>query len=345
MTEFWVAALVIVLCLVFTYTNGLQDGSSVTAGVIACRVLTPIQAVILVAGAELLGALFGGSAVANAVRSVTSWPERSDILPVLAAGLFSAISWNYLTKILRFPSSSTHALFGGILGALLAASGTKYIVWGDFNLWHPTGVCKILISLFISPMLGFFAGYVMINLVTMLLSRANQEVNRWLKFCQCITVALLAFGHGSNDPQKTMGVILLVLHATGVYSGQEIPFWVRAACGVSIALGVMSLAPGIVKRVGSGIYKLRVVHGFVMEAAAGAIVVLSSLTGCPVATSQVISSTIMGVGSGERYKDVRWLVARDILISWLLTIPCAGLFAYVLYISVFHWLGDPVPHH
>ncbi len=337
-TDFLLVGIVVVLSLWFTYTNGLQDGSSVTAGLIVCRVLTPVRAVLLVACCELAGAIFGGSAVASTVRSITSFPEKENFLSVLSAGLAAAIGWNYLTKLLRMPSSSTHALMGGFLGALLASRGTKYLVWGNFNLFHPTGFAKILVSLFASPVAGFVVGYLMLNLILLLLMKATTEVNKWLKLSQTVTVGLLAFGHGANDPQKTMGIILIALHSAGFYQGDEIPFWVRLATGLSISLGVLSLAPGIVKRVGAGIYKLRVLHGFVTEAAAGLIVVSSSITGCPVSTSQVISSTVMGVGTGERFKDVRWLVARDILISWFLTIPCAGLFAYVIYMFPFRYL-------
>lgn len=338
-------SLVVILSLFFTYTNGLQDGSSVTAGLIVCRVLSPVNAVILVACCELAGAILGGSAVASTVRSLTSWPEQENFLPVLCAGLTAAIAWNYLTKMLRMPSSSTHALMGGFLGALLAGGGTKYIVWGRFDLFHPTGFAKILVSLFASPVIGFVMGYVMLNITLLMLMRASNEVNKFLKLSQTVTVGLLAFGHGANDPQKTMGIILIALHSAGYYKGDDIPFWVRLATGVSIAFGVMSLAPGIVKRVGTGIYKLKVLHGFVTEAAAGFIVVLSSITGCPVSTSQVISSTVMGVGSGERFKDVRWLVARDILVSWFLTIPAASMFAYIIYLFPFQYLNLLIRNH
>lgn len=337
--EFILVAIVVVLSLVFTYTNGLQDGSSVTAGLIVCRVLSPVRAVFLVASCELLGAIFGGSAVASTVRSLTDWPETFTFLPVLAAGLTAAITWNYLTKVLRMPSSSTHALLGGFLGALLAGGGPKYVVWGHFDLFHPTGFAKIVVSLFASPVIGFIMGYVMLGLTLLLLMKATSKVNKWLRLSQTLTVSLLAFGHGANDPQKTMGIILIALHSGGFYDGAEIPFWVRLATGISIALGVLSLAPGIVKRVGTGIFRMRNLHGFVVEASSGLIVVLSSLTGCPVSTSQVISSTVMGVGTKEHYKDVRWLVARDILISWFLTIPCAGLFAYVIYLFPFRYLN------
>ncbi len=339
--EVYLFIVVVVLSLVFTYTNGLQDGSSVTAGLIVCRVLTPVRAVLLVAACELAGATFGGSAVANAVRSVTNIPENPHMLPVLSAGLTAAIMWNFLTKTLKMPSSSTHALFGGLLGAFVASpGGFDNIVVGEMNLFHPTGFSRIIVSLFASPVVGFVVGYLLLQLAMLLLVKATTAINRYLKWGQVLTVSMLAFGHGANDPQKVMGIILIALHSSGLHMGDDIPLWVRIVSGLAIAIGVLSLAPGIVKRVGSGIFRLRLLHGFITETASGSIILLSSITGCPVSTSQVISSTVMGIGTGERFKDVRWLVARDILVSWFLTIPCAGLCAAVLYFLAFRWLDQ-----
>lgn len=337
--DYTLLAIVIILSLIFTYTNGVQDGSAVTSGLIVCRVLNPVRAVLLVAFCEFLGAVFGGSAVVNTVRAIAHVNENEHTLPTLSAGLAAAIAWNYLCKKLKLPSSSTHALFGGLLGAFLASpGGFDNIAWGQFDLTHSTGFARIVLCLFTSPVLGFFAGYVLVNLLTLLLIKATTAINRWLKLGQTVTVGLLAFGHGANDPQKTMGIVLMALHSCGFCRGEEVPLWIRLAMALAIAVGVISLAPGIVKRVGTGIYKLRVFHGFVSEAASGIIVVMSSLCGCPVSSSQVISSTVMGVGTGEHFKDVRWLVARDILLSWFLTIPCAGIFAYIMYFSCFKWL-------
>lgn len=335
--NFLFVVLVIALSLVFTYTNGLQDGSSVAAGLIVCRILSPLRAVLLVAICELCGALLGGSAVAYAVKSVCRVSESDKhLLPVLCAGLIAAILWNLLAKRLKIPASSTHALFGGLLGALLALpGGSQNVAWGKLGLFDSTGFCRVIVSLFASPALGFAVGFFMLYLSLLLLAKASNEVNRWLKLGQAVTVSLLAFGHGANDPQKSMGIILLALSAGGMQQGSDIPVWIRLLTGIAIAFGVMSMAPGIVKKVGTGIFKLRNLHGFVTEAASSFVINVSSLTGCPVSTSQVISSTIMGVGTGEHFKDVRWLVARDILISWFLTIPCAALVAYVLYLFVF----------
>lgn len=324
--------LVIGLGLTFTYSNGYQDGSSVTASAIGCRALKPVHAVLLVGSFEFLGAICGGSAVANTISSIISLPENKDLLPVLACGLLSALSWNLLAGKLGFPSSSTHALVGGVLGSVLAADlGSEHIVWGNPNqIVNSTGVWKVLISLFLSPLAGFAIGYFMFFLVIFLLMRATRRVNALLKNAQWLTLAGLAFGHGANDTQKSMGVLVMGLHAAGM-APDGIPLWVRVSTGLLMVVGVISLAPRVVRRVGSGIYRLKPVHGFVTQASAAFIMIASSMLGGPVSASQVTASSVMGVGAAERRKGVHWLVAKDMLVAWLLTIPAAALASALLY--------------
>lgn len=332
--------LVVGLCLIFTYTNGFQDGSSVAAGAIASRAMTRLQAVALVAVCEFLGAFFGGSAVANTIGSITSWPSEPRLLPVLASSLFAAIVWNYATKLLRVPSSSTHALVGGIIGSVVTASGGwQFIVWGTpGHIIHPTGVWKVILSLFISPLLGFAGGYICFALGMFLLMRATTRINKWLKLSQWLSVGALAFGHGSNDTQKAMGVIVLALNAAGWTHNTEIPLWVRTLVGLLMSAGIISLVPGIVRRVGR-IYRMRPFHGLATEVASAAIVLAGSATGGPVSASQIIASTVMGVGTAERRKGVHWLIARDMLVAWFLTIPCSGLLACCTYEIFFRWMS------
>jgi len=334
--------LVLILCLCFTYTNGFQDGSSVAASAIGSRALTPVQTALLVLTFEFAGALFGGSAVANTIQSITSWPDRADLLPVLASGLAAAILWNYITKLLRVPSSSTHALVGGILGAVYAASGgTHYIVWGRFDsLLHSTGVWKVVLSLFISPLLGFAGGWLVLNVATLVLLRATNRVNQAIKSLQWLTTAALAFGHGANDTQKAMGVMLLALTAAGFGQENQIPLWTRLLIGAAMACGIASMVPGIVRRVGSGIIKLTAIDALSAQTASAVILVAGSLGGGPVSATQLISSTVMGVGFAKRRKGVRWLVAKDMLMAWFLTIPCAGALAWLIHLGLLHWLED-----
>lgn len=330
-------ALVIILSLVYTYTNGFQDGSSVAASAIACRALTKFQAIALVTLFEILGALFGGSAVANTIGAITSWPAKPSLLPVLATGLFAAISWNYITRLLKVPSSSTHALVGGIIGAVVASSGSwKYIVWGTpDHLIHPTGVWKVVLSLFLSPLIGFTAGYCLFLLSVMVLLKASTRVNVVLKKAQWMLVAALAFGHGANDTQKAMGVVVLALNASSVSHDGSVPIWVRIIIGIAMGCGIVSLVPGIVRRVGN-IYRMRPIHGFVTELASAAVVVTGSAVGGPVSASQVIASTVMGVGTAQRRKGVHWLIARDMVMAWFLTIPCSGLLAGAISLILSH---------
>lgn len=330
---------VIVLALFFTYTNGFQDGSSVTACAISSRALTSMQAVALVAWCELAGALLGGSAVCHAIESITTWPARPDLLPVLISGLAAAISWNYITRYLRVPSSSTHALVGGIIGALYGSGGLKYLALGTPSFAHPTGIFKVVMTLFVSPLAGLLAGGTVYILATMLLFRATMKVNVYIKRLQWVTTGVLAFAHGANDPQKTMGVIMLALHAAGMAIPNEIPFYVRFGCGASIALGVITLAPGIVRRVGGGIFKMRSLTALSAETASASVVLFGSLTGGPVSASQVISSSVMGVGSAVHIRNVHWVVAKDMLTAWFLTIPCSAILSCGIHVLIVRWLN------
>jgi PiT family inorganic phosphate transporter len=328
-----ILVVVILLALTFTYTNGFQDGSSVAASAIGCRALSPVQAIALVCAFEFLGALFGGSLVANAIQSVTNFPTGPGLVPILAAGLLAAVSWNYVTRVLKFPSSSTHALVGGILGAVFAATGDfRYIRWGSLaDIVHATGVCKVLLALFLSPVMGFAAGFILLCAGNFCLQRASTRVNKPLKNAQWISVAILAFGHGANDTQKAMGVIVLALQSLGYVSDDVIPLWARCATGTAMALGVASLVPGIVRRVGSGIYRMRPIHGLATQISSAGILLTASLTGGPASATQVISSSVMGVGTADRIKGVHWLVAKDMLLAWFLTIPCSAMVAIVFY--------------
>jgi len=327
---------VILLSAVFSYSNGFQDGSTVSASVIGSRALTPKQAVLLVSIFEFAGALLGGSAVASTVKSIAHFPDNPDVLVWLACAMTAAISWNYLTKQLGFPSSSTHALVGGLLGAVIAAGGgTKLIIWGEYrHLVDATGLAKVIVSLFLSPVVGFIAGYLTFKLTMLLLLKASTRVNKWLKLAQIPALSLVAFGHGANDTQKVMGVALLSLNSFGMQV-TTVPLWVRILTASAMILGIASLAPRIVRKVGTDIFRLRPVHGFVTQAAAAAVLVYASTTGGPVSASQVITSSVMGVGTAERKKGVHWLVAREMLIAWFITIPGAALGSAAMYYAFF----------
>lgn len=322
--------LVILACLIFTYTNGLQDGSSVTATLIASRAISPAKTILLVAVCELLGAVLGGTSVAAAVQSIINMPVQPSLLPVLLAGVLSGGVWNLLAKRLSLPASSTHALFGGIIGAVLAAAGPHAIVLGHVDLFCSSGLLRLLLSLFLSPFAGLLAGWLCFYCLRMILQNASSAVHKPLRIMQCFTTALLAFGHGANDPQKVMGIILLAIQSVAWHTSDHPPLWVHVSTGLAICLGVLSLAPGIVKRVGTGIFRLHRLHALSSEIASTVVVLGSSLCGYPVSTSQVVASTLIGVGTAERPKSVRWLIARDIGVSWLLTLPFAAFIGMLL---------------
>lgn len=335
---------VIILALLFTYTNGFQDGSTVAASGIASLALSPRRAVLLVALCEFIGAIAGGTAVAKTIQSVAVWPDGANLLAILMSSLIAAILWNFLTRCLGIPSSSTHALVGGILGALFSSGSGDTIFWGQTNqLWNATGVSKVVCSLFLSPVTGFLAGYFFLHVLTTALRQATMKINPWVQRAQVFTVAALAFGHGANDPAKSMGVIMVALSAGGLGDVSTVPLYIRALTGLAMVLGVLSFAHSIVKQVGTGIYKLRPLHALSAELASSAVVLTNSLSGGPVSASQVIASSIMGVGAGARFKGVQWLVAKDMLVAWLLTIPCAGIIAACLHCLLISHIVAPVP--
>lgn len=320
--------LVIMLSLFFTFTNGFQDGSSVCAPAIISRAMTPFQAICFVSSLEMAGALFGGDAVARAMQSITNWPDDRTLLPILASALIAAISWNFITRWAKVPSSSTHALVGGFIGALYGAGGLNSVDWGHiYSPWHATGVAKVVLALFLSPVIGFAFGFmVLVALVTLLL-RATMRVNKYVRWMQWVSTGILAFGHGANDPQKSMAIMMLALHAVSGHHDAPIPLSIRFGAGLAIAIGILALAPGIVDRVGARIYRLRNLHALSSETASAIVVLGGSLIGGPVSASQVISSTVVGVGSAVHPRRVGWLAVRDMLVAWCLTIPSSAILA------------------
>jgi PiT family inorganic phosphate transporter len=341
--EHLLLVIVILLALLFTFTNGFQDGSSVCAAAITSRAMTPFQAIAFVSLCELAGAMFGGSAVAISMQQITTHPMDVSLLPVLISALIAAISWNFLTRRFGLPSSSTHALVGGIIGALYGEGGAATINWGHAtSLWQATGVAKVVLALFLSPVIGFLAGFAVLVILTGFLTRMTLHASKFLKWLQWLATGLLAFGHGSNDPQKSMGVIMLAVHSVYTTSSPTIPLSVRFATGLVIGIGIVALAPNIVKRVGAKIYKLRNLHALSAETASAIVLVGGSLTGGPVSASQVISSSVIGVGSAVRPKRLHWLVVRDMLVAWCLTIPCSAMLALGLHLLVLQWVEKAV---
>ncbi len=331
------ATVAVVLIVLFDYTNGFHDASNIIATVIASRAMTPVQAVIVVATFEFLGPILGGTAVANTIGKfidVSPLPQQKAMIIVLC-GIVGAIAWNLGTWWIGIPSSSSHALVGGLVGATLLAAGSGYVKWGFTEIFtdhHLDGVAKILVGLLISPVIGFGVGWLLHKTMMFLFRAANPSVNRWFRRSQFLTSAFLAFSHGANDAQKSMGIITLVLVLSGQLSEFSVPFWVILTCATAITAGILSGGWRIVRTVGFGIYKVRPLHALDTQLTSAAVIYGASILGAPVSTTHVVSSSIMGIGTADRAKAVRWAKAQEILSTWLITIPGAGIIGVLCYL-------------
>ncbi|MCP5415925.1 MAG: inorganic phosphate transporter [Chromatiaceae bacterium] len=326
----------IMIVLIFDYTNGFHDASNIIAPMIACRAMTPVQAVIIVAIFEFLGPLLGGTAVANTIGKFVDLKELSDVVSVtvVLCGVFGAIFWNLLTWWFGIPSSSSHAIVGGLAGAVIAGAGSAAVVWGYQDLVTSgklVGVMKVVLSLVASPLLGFWVGFLIMRILSLAFFRAKPSANKPLRRIQFITAAALAFSHGANDGQKSMGIITLVLVLANFQTEFVVPFWVMLSCATVITLGILSGGWRIVRTVGFAIFKIRPIHAFATQMTSAALIFGASALGAPVSTTHVVSSAIMGIGSSERPKSVRWAKARDIVSTWFITIPASGLVGAITY--------------
>ena len=314
--------ILISLAVVFDFLNGVHDSSNIVATMISSRAIQPRAALAMTAIAEFSGPFIFGVAVANTIGHEIVASENLNLLVIIAA-LVSAIFWNVMTWLLGIPSSSSHALIGGIVGSVIMAVGYKAIIW--------SGVIKVLITLFTSPLIGFVAGFLIANLVYMFSWKATPRINGVFKKLQIFTSIGLALSHGTNDAQKTMGIITLGLLISGRITKFEVPFWVVLVCAAAIALGTSVGGWQLIRTLGSKFYKIRPVHGFAAQITSAAVILTASLVGGPVSTTQVVSTAIMGVGSAERLSKVRWGVAGEIVSAWLFTIPSTALLAAGIY--------------
>jgi len=330
-------AFIILSGLAFALTNGLHDASSVVATFISCGAATPRQAIVLSSVFGLLGAVFGGNAVANTVSGVIDLPVQHQLLGILLAAVLGATAWNLLTWKFGLPSSSTHALIGGIVGAVLVASGPGHILWGVRELFGSshelTGIVKVVVFLLLSPVLGFALAFLLEKLSMFLLRNAKFSVNRVLKGLQWLISALLAYSHGVNDTQKVTGLITLALAAAGGACLNTVPLWVQLVAGAVMSAGTLLGGWSIMKTIGSRIYKLRPLHSLNSQLSAAAAVLMANLFGAPVSTTHVVVGSVMGVGAADRYRQVNWGIIKEIAVSWIVTIPlAAGVSAAVYWI-------------
>ncbi len=308
----------LVAALLFDFLNGFHDSSNVISTMVASGAMEPRPALWLAALGEFSGPFLFGVAVARTIGAELIPPEAVTPATIVAA-LTGAILWNLTTWILRLPSSSSHALLGGLIGATAAQAGLRAI--------QAAGLVKILLALLLSPLVGILLGVLFLRLILFLSQWATPRINRLFRWAQIPASLALALSHGTNDGQKTMGIITMGLVAAGHLDRFEVPLWVIIISAGTIALGTLLGGLRIARTLGGKFYRIRPVHGFCAQAVATGTILGAALLGGPVSTTQVVSSAIIGAGAGERLSKVRWHVFEQILVTWLLTIPAAGLVA------------------
>ncbi|MBA9003126.1 PiT family inorganic phosphate transporter [Actinomadura cellulosilytica] len=325
-----VLVLVIVIALGFDYTNGFHDAANAIATSVSTRALTPRAALVMAALMNLLGALLGVE-VAKTVSDVITPPTGLHGLTVVAAGVLGAITWNMITWYFGLPSSSSHALIGGVVGAGLASAST--VSWS-------TVVEKVAIPMVVSPVTGFCLAYLVMVAILWMFRRAHPgRVGRRFRIAQSLSAASMALGHGLQDAQKTMGIIVLALVTTGYSDGETVPLWVVLACAGALAAGTYAGGWRIMRTLGRRVIELDPPKGFAAEATASSILYLAAYVWhAPISTTHTITSCIMGVGATKRLSAVRWGVAGNIVMAWVLTMPMAALVAAVVYWTV-HLFG------
>ena len=313
--------LVVVLALAFDYINGMHDTANAIATVVSTRVLSPRNAIILATVLNFVGALWS-EAVAKTIGKGIVDPSVIHQSTVMAA-LIAAITWNLITWYYGIPSSSSHALIGGVIGATIATVGASQL--------HADGITKVVKGLIFSPIIG--GGIAFLIMMAILWGFRNVppgKSNRWFKGLQMVSASVMAFSHGMGDAQKSMGIIVMALLASGFMDPAHVhvPMWVKLSCALAMAFGTASGGWRIIKTLGHKMIKLQPVHGFAAEAAASAVILTASSWGIPVSTTHSISGAIMGVGLTRRLNSVRWDIAGQMVFAWVLTIPASGLIGY-----------------
>lgn len=321
---FLTVILIVLFALVFDFINGFHDTANAIATSVSTKALTPRRAITLAAVMNFIGALtFTG--VAKTITSGIADPFKLDHgLLVIMAALIAGITWNLITWYYGIPSSSSHAIIGAITGAVIASAG--------FSAVHYSGFLKILEALILSPIIAFAVGFIVYAIIKVIFKNQNlAKTNKRFRMMQVLTAAVQSYSHGTNDAQKSMGIITMALIAGGVHTSTEVPFWVQLACATAMALGTSIGGWRIIKTVGGKIMKIRPVNGVAADLTGAAVIFGATLIHLPVSTTHVISSAILGVGSSHRVKGVNWGVAKRMLVTWVITLPISALLAAIVY--------------
>jgi PiT family inorganic phosphate transporter len=323
---------VVGLALFFDYSNGFHDAANVVATIIATGAMSPRSALGLAALAHFVGPFLFGTAVAQTIGTgiidISAFnPGQIGLsISLVIAALIGAIAWNLITWAWGLPSSSSHALVGGMIGAVLIAYGPDKVLW--------KGLLYVILFLILTPVLGLIFGNLVLKATFRLSRKAPPQISHFFNRVQILSSVALSLSHGANDAQKTMGIITMSLVILGVFPDFHIPFWVVASCAAAISLGTASGGWRIIKTLGSKIYRLRSVHAFCAQTASATIILGAALLGGPVSTTHVVSSSIMGVGAGQRVSAVRWGVAKNIILAWFITIPASAIMAGLCFLLI-----------
>ena len=322
--------LVIAAALVFDYINGFHDTANAIATCISTRALSVKAAIIMAAGLNFAGAMISTKVASTIGKGIVDPVNVTQM--VVLAGIIGAIIWDLITWYYGLPSSSSHAIIGGLMGAVIAHAGTAALHW--------KGLEKIILALVISPIIGTMLGFTfMLGMMWGFRNFAPYGLNKVFRRLQILSAAVMAFSHGTADAQKSMGVITMALVSYGYLSTFQVPPWVMIICATAMALGTAAGGWRIIKTVGKDFVKLQPVHGFCVETASAGVILGAAAFGMPTSTTHVITSSILGVGLSKRMSAVNWTIAYRILTAWVLTIPASGIVAYVTYMVLSPFLG------
>jgi PiT family inorganic phosphate transporter len=326
------------LAFVFAFTNGFHDASNSIATLIATRAARPGPALLLATTCILAGPFLLGTAVADTIAGIVE-VDSDEMLEVVASALLAALTWNLATWYRGLPSSSSHALVGGLVGAAIAAAGADAVNWGGVEGGRLTGVIGVLVVLAVSPLLGAAAALVALRLLRLALRRGTRRFAGPVRHTQWLTSGVLALSQGANDAQKAVGVVAAVLLANGVTSSLEAPVWATLGAACAMAAGTALGGWRIVRTIGRRIYDLRPVDGLASQTGSAAVIFGASLAGWPVSSTHVVASSVVGAGAGRRrVRRIRWAVVREMGVAWVTTIPATAVLA-ALVLAVWRWLS------
>ncbi len=321
---------VIGAALLFDYINGFHDTANAIATCVSTRALTVRSAIFMAAGLNFVGAMISTKVAATIGKGIVDANNITQV--VVLAGIFGAIVWNLITWYYGLPSSSSHAIIGGLVGSVVAHAGTGALHWA--------GLKKIVTVLVVSPIAGAFFGFMfMVGMMWIFRNKAPYNLNKVFRKLQILSAAVMAFSHGTADAQKSMGVITMALVSYGSLATFDVPNWVKISCAVAMGLGTAAGGWRIIKTVGHDFVKLQPVHGFCVETASAGVILGASAMGLPTSTTHVITSSILGVGLSKRISAVNWAVAYRIVLAWIITIPASATVGFVSYMVFSPFLG------